>query len=53
MKNNFMDTLESFQKDCCRPTKNPVKNQEAMKKELLAVPIPQYSCSTRDTGTSS
>jgi hypothetical protein len=37
MKNNFLDTLDSFQKECCRPTKAPPKNQEAIKKELLAV----------------
>jgi len=37
MKNNFMDTLDTFQKECCKPTKTSVKNQEAMKKELLTV----------------
>lgn len=37
MKNNYMETLESFQKDCCKPLKVPVKNQESIKKDLLTV----------------
>lgn len=37
IKNNYLDTLESFQKDCCKPMKLNSKNQDEIKKDLLTV----------------
>lgn len=52
MKNNFMETLESFQKDVCKPTKQ-TRSHEETKKELIAVTPPPRRCSTRAPATPS
>lgn len=48
MKSNYNETLEAFQRDCCRQTKAKPPSQEDLKKELLAVYLSLCSTSTRD-----
>ena len=37
MKNNYVETLEAFQRDCCRQVKPNMRTQDDLKKDLLAV----------------
>ena len=53
MKNNYLDTLDSFQRDCCKAAKVPAKHQENIKKELLTVNMLLDSCLIRAAATSS
>jgi hypothetical protein len=39
MKNNYIETLEAFQRDCCRQTKPNARSQDDLKKDLLAVAV--------------
>lgn len=53
IKNNYLETLESFQKDCCKPMKLNSKNQDEIKKDLLTVWRLLFSCSTKEWEISS
>lgn len=47
MKNNYIETLEAFQRDCCRQTKPNPRTQDDLKKDLLAVAVTWYSISIK------
>ena len=49
MKNNYLETLESFQRDCCRQNRLSSRNQEEIKKELLSVSWVLFSFLIRDS----